>query len=174
MANSCGMTGQWCIFIGDIRVGHHADLLFGAPEILVAAHMLENGDGVRTVYGGTVEHHHIILRKHNILRSEGVLTESYFPGDASWGQLTELDKRDIENAFPEIGRNGPSAYGELCRMALKKKEARVFCQAVRPRVPKHRGPTGLLRPRTSLEPDMSFFPFRDSWFDSPPKIPMHH
>jgi len=93
---------------------------------LVAAHMLEDGKRIRAVSAGRVEYHHILLDRHNILLSEGVLTESYFPGNTSWDVLTAKDKEEIRALFPAIAKDGPAGYGDLCRVALKKREALVL------------------------------------------------
>lgn len=106
--------------------GYQSELLFGEPEVLAAAHLLEDGNRIHTIHGGVVEYHHILLERHGILRSEGVLSESYFPGNTSWDVLSAVDRSDIGGLFPEIDRKGPAAYGDLCRMALKKHEVKLL------------------------------------------------
>ena len=62
--------------------GWKAELYCGVDEVLVAAKHLVNGLSVRLEPCGEVSYHHLLLHEHHILTSNGVATESFFPGDS--------------------------------------------------------------------------------------------
>ncbi len=63
--------------------GARAELLFGAPEVLVAArHLAGRLDGVSLLDGlADVTYHHIMFVRHHVIWAEGAATESFSPGD---------------------------------------------------------------------------------------------
>ena len=62
--------------------GWKAELYCGTDEILVAAKHLVNGGSIRLEPCTEVSYHHLLLRGHHILTSNGTATESFFPGDS--------------------------------------------------------------------------------------------
>ncbi len=108
-----------------------ADLLFGAPEVLVAARDLVNHRSVRVREGGTVDYVHILFDKHQLVSSAGLATESFLPGP----QTTQMFEQDILNEitaiFPDIDLSTGNGYSAAARPALKRHEAQLLFAALR-------------------------------------------
>lgn len=62
--------------------GWKAELYCGTPEILVPARHLVNGTSIRLVPDAEVTFHHLMLKRHHILLSDGAETESFLPGSS--------------------------------------------------------------------------------------------
>ncbi len=110
--------------------GPEVELYTGEHEVFVAARQLGDNIGVHIIEGGIIEYHHILLQNHEILLSDGVLTESYFPGDNSWFLLPETDRNAIAAVSPKIAQFGPMGYGDTCRPCLKQYEANILKRTV--------------------------------------------
>ena len=81
--------------------GWQAELLCGQTEVFVPAKHLVNGGDVDLVFGGSVEYFHLLFAQHEVVFSEGIPTESYFPGGEL--SLEEQDARDeCKSLFPEL------------------------------------------------------------------------
>ncbi len=102
-----------------------AELLFGAPRALVAAKFLCGMEGVSIREGGYVSYWHIMFDQHQIVRSEGVLSESFFVTPNSIGALDHPQRAEILSLFPEL-RGNPDAYGPTAAPILKPHEASVL------------------------------------------------
>ncbi len=102
-----------------------AELLFGAPRALVAAKFLCGMEGVSIREGGYVSYWHIMFDQHQIVRSEGVLSESFFVNPNSIGALDHPQRAEILSLFPEL-RGNPDAYGPTAAPILKPHEASVL------------------------------------------------
>lgn len=90
--------------------GARAELLFGAPEVLVPAKSLLVSDRAFVMPPFTeVEYFHILLPEHMTLYAEGALVESLYLGDQMGAEL----RREIDVLFPELsaacGRAGSAA-----------------------------------------------------------------
>ncbi|MEL7098534.1 MAG: Hint domain-containing protein [Pseudomonadota bacterium] len=86
--------------------GWQAEMLCGAPEVLVSASGLERGDLVYRVQCPRVEYFHILLDRHEIIYAEGAPTESYHlsPEDADAvlaGEAIPVAS-EIAALFPEL------------------------------------------------------------------------
>lgn len=58
--------------------GWQAELLFGQTEVLVAATHLQNGQTISVApVTGDVTYHHLVFDRHQVVRSHGVLSESF-------------------------------------------------------------------------------------------------
>jgi hypothetical protein len=112
--------------------GWKAELLYGEPEVLVAAVHLVNGDTVARVPVETVSYHHIMFDSHQIVEAEGCLTESFLPGaevargDAAlWTELVTI--------FPELGQRGAGTGLVAARPIVAGGEGRALAEGLRPR-----------------------------------------
>lgn len=103
-AGALGADGPYCdlvvspqhrIKLGDWR----AQLLFGEAEVLTAAQNLI--DGVRIVedQADEVRYYHLMFDRHEIIRSNGLLTESLHPGDMAEMAIGEDEWAEIRNIF---------------------------------------------------------------------------
>lgn len=109
-----------------------ADLLFGEPEVLVAAKYLVNGHSVRRVVGGDVEYVHLLFDRHQIVMSEGLATESFHPGDGVLSGMPAETLDELIGLFPELDPAQGGDYGPPARRALKSHEARALVRHTPP------------------------------------------
>lgn len=102
-----------------------AEMLFGANEVLVAAKDLVNHDTIYRREGGAVTYLHLMFDRHHILRSDGALSESFFPGRHSMAAMEAETRRELYALFPEL-RDDPASYPPAARLGLKSHEARLL------------------------------------------------
>lgn len=81
--------------------GAMAELLFGEPEILVAAGHLADGQWVRLEPQPEVEYFHLLLDGHQILLAEGAPVESLYLGRQALVALDQDARAEIAAIFPE-------------------------------------------------------------------------
>ena len=103
-----------------------ADLVFGTPEVLVAAKHLVNGRTVQTIEGGTVTYVHLLFDRHEIILSNGLATESFLPGPQTLDAFEENIIEEIVSLFPELDPETGAGYGLAARQILKKHEAQML------------------------------------------------
>lgn len=103
-----------------------AELLFGEEEVLVAARDLVNGCSVRLQEGGEVSYVHLLFDRHEIIWSEGLLTESFLPGPQVMSAMEEDVRAEVLELFPEIDAETHRGYGASARASLRSYEARVL------------------------------------------------
>ncbi|MFQ6549252.1 Hint domain-containing protein [Aestuariibius sp. 2305UL40-4] len=61
--------------------GHEFEMLFAEEEVLVPAHLLQNGSSIRrATIDGPVEYIHLLLDTHEIVCSDGIWSETLVPG----------------------------------------------------------------------------------------------
>lgn len=109
--------------------GPRAELLFGEAEVLVAAKHLVDGHAIRPVEGGTVVYVHLLFDRHEILRSEGLPTESLLPGEMALGSVDPEAREELLGLFPDGDGPPLSRYGAAARRILRSFEARALLGA---------------------------------------------
>lgn len=118
----------------DLRVSPHhrmllggwqTEMLFGDPEVLVAAKHLVNDQTILRLEGGTVEYFHMLFDTHEIVFAEGAPSESFHPGQIGWRGLSDAARAEILALFPELQQGQFEAYGSSARRTLLAKEART-------------------------------------------------
>ena len=115
--------------------GSEVELHCGQPEVLVPAKALTSLRGIRRMNGKKrITYHHVMLDRHAVLISEGLGSESFYPGPTAMRMLSISQKLGIHRALPSLRTNG---YGPTARpcltaaetedmvMRLKKKPARA-------------------------------------------------
>ena len=116
------VSPQHRILISDWR----AELLFGVPDVLVAAKHLINDSTIRVESGlGEFSYHHILFEKHETVFSEGLPTESFHPGDMAMNVVGEGAREELLELFPELA-DAKVGRRPLSHRALKSFEARAF------------------------------------------------
>ena len=101
--------------------GARAEMLFGEPEVLVAARHL----GAEDLLPQGVTYIHLLFDAHEIIRAEGAWTESFQPAARMLSEMEAETRAEIEALFPELHHEGfPAA-----RLSLKAHEARVLLEA---------------------------------------------
>lgn len=106
------MLGNW-----------QAELYAGMDEALVAAKHLVNGDDIVLETGGTVTYYHLLFDQHELIWSEGALSESFHPGELALSSLDQATRDEVLTLFPELKQNGIRGYGPTARPALRRHEA---------------------------------------------------
>ena len=111
------VSPQHCILINDWR----AELHFGLDTVLIPAKALINGETVTQETGDQpVTYLHLYFDTHQIVCSEGVHSESLFPGAFIIGTRRNAAMRELLELFPEladVSNYGPPAY-PVMRQAL--------------------------------------------------------
>lgn len=102
-----------------------AELMFGEDEVLIAARDLTNGVSVRPLHGGRAEYFHILFDAHQIVWSEGLLTESFLPGPQVMNTFEDAVRHEVLSLFPEIDPVTHQGYGLSARPGLCAHEARA-------------------------------------------------
>ncbi len=107
-----------------------AEMLFGASEVLVAAKDLVNDHSVRRKTGGQVTYVHVMFDNHQLVDSEGILTESFLPGPQTSRQFSPDVLSELREIFPELDPLTGKGYGPAARPSLRKHEAKLLCAAI--------------------------------------------
>jgi hypothetical protein len=80
-----------------------ADVYFGEETVLVPAKALINGSSVRQVRPvAGVTYVHLLFDRHEIILSEGALSESFHPGDIGLSALDADQRQELEALFPGL------------------------------------------------------------------------
>lgn len=103
-----------------------ADLVFGTPEVLVAAKHLVNGRTVQIIEGGSVTYVHLLFDQHEIILSNGLATESFLPGPQTMDAFEDDIVEEIVGLFPDLNPETGEGYGSAARQILKKHEAQLL------------------------------------------------
>jgi len=105
--------------------GWRAELYFGQPEVLLPAHALINGTTIcQATPCGAVTYVHFLLDGHQIVRSNGVLSESFFPSALSLTGLDRAALAEVLRLFPDLASLS-RAYPQTARPVLRAAEARL-------------------------------------------------
>ncbi|MCX7559459.1 Hint domain-containing protein [Sulfitobacter sp. F26204] len=99
------VSPQHAILLDDWR----AELFFGQEEVLVRAVDLLRHDGVYRKTGGVVTYYHILFDAHHLVCSEGIWSESLFPGEMTLQTVNEAARAEIFELFPDLSTYGPKA-----------------------------------------------------------------
>lgn len=96
--------------------GWRAELYCGTDEVLVkAAHLVRAGRLQQDRSGRPVTYHHLMFDRHQIIRAEGLWSESYHPGPATLADLDADTRDEIFTLFPELATDPAFGYGPIAR-----------------------------------------------------------
>lgn len=104
--------------------GVTAELMFGEPEVLVAAKHLVNGSTIIKEPCPSVEYWHFLCDAHQVVFAEGCAAETLYPGTMALQSLEDAARDEILDLLPDaadLAMDGPMA-----RYALKRHEAMVL------------------------------------------------
>jgi hypothetical protein len=107
--------------------GPRAEMLFGEPEVLVAAAHLVGHGGIRQDLTPGVSYIHIMFDAHEIVCSDGLWSESFQPASRMVGGMDCARKAEIMALFPSL-EDTVVAF-PAARLTLKAHEARVLLAA---------------------------------------------
>lgn len=105
--------------------GWKAEMFYGASEVLVAAKHLVNGHNITVAPMGEVTYHHFLCDQHELVWSDGCLTESFFPGDIMMREDTPLYE-ELTTLFPELASGASDVIAQTARRVLRGFEAAVL------------------------------------------------
>ena len=107
--------------------GARVEMLVGEPEVLVAATYLTAMPGIEQVQTNGVTYIHLLFDSHEIIRADGVWTESFQPADRTMSDMAVEQRAEIETLFPELTK-GARGF-KAARLSLKAYEAKVVLAA---------------------------------------------
>jgi len=120
-ARRLALSQQHRIWCSDWR----SELYFGVPEVLVAAKALVNGGSVHVdPPQPAVTYVHFLLDGHQIVRSNGALSESFFPTALSLGGVDRAARAELFTLFPDLATLR-HAFPQTARPVLRGREARL-------------------------------------------------
>ncbi|WP_299782957.1 Hint domain-containing protein [uncultured Roseobacter sp.] len=99
------VSPQHALLLEDWR----AELLYGAPDVLVRAVDLLGHEGVYRRPGGIVTYCHILFDAHHLVQASGLWSESLYPGDMTLQTVNPAARMEIETLFPDLQSFGPKA-----------------------------------------------------------------
>lgn len=103
--------------------------LFNTPEVLVAAKDLVNGSTITVdLKAREVTYIHLLLPRHEVLRANGVETESFHPANTALSMLSEEDRDRLVAAMPNL-QHDLHTYGSYARRNLSASEAAILTHA---------------------------------------------
>lgn len=103
--------------------------LFNTHEVLVAAKDLINGTDVTVDLSVLqVTYVHLLLPRHEILRANGVETESFHPANTALSTLDDLDRERLLDRLPDLEFD-PHTFGTYARRNLSSSEAAILHHA---------------------------------------------
>lgn len=105
--------------------GAKAEMLFAAEEVFVPAKSMTDLPGCYVSGREDVVYFHILFDSHQLVMSDGLLTESFYPG-AAYERASDQKVRDeICEIFPEMA-DRPYACGPTCLPSLTVREGRLL------------------------------------------------
>lgn len=117
--------------------GTQTTLLFGEPEMLIAARDLVNGSTITSVAPQTgVTYIHFMFDQHEIVCADGVWAESFRPGPMTMPALCEDSRRELLHLFPCLARSGSGPLPPA-RPLLKQWEAILLSESARSTIAAH-------------------------------------
>ena len=108
-----------------LLTGAATELLTGEAEALAAAAHLTCLPGVSHRKVGAVSYIHVMFDRHEIVRADGVWTESFQPGDHVLDDMDAETRAELLQLFPELGAAEGIAQYAAARLTLKPHEVRA-------------------------------------------------
>ena len=105
--------------------GARAEMLFGEPDVFVPAKALTDLPGCYVSGREDVVYFHILFDSHQLVFSEGMPTESFFPGSEAERVGDGATNDEIHQIFPELAGRFEN-YGPTCLPSLTLHEARAL------------------------------------------------
>lgn len=107
-----------------------AEVLFGQSDVLVAAKHLCGLPGVNIQEREEIRYTHLMFDSHQIIESNGVLTESFFLSENALSGVTRDQRRELLALFPSLDE-GLDSFGSSAALTLRKSDAALL----RPHLP---------------------------------------
>lgn len=126
------VSPQHRILVADWR----AEIFFGRDEVLVPAKALLNDTTIQVDRKTDhVEYFHILFDNHEIMYTEGLPTESFYPSSYALSEISEEARTEIGTLFPELASG--DFVPETARTVLRRKEGLIFqhCHQTQTKIP---------------------------------------
>jgi hypothetical protein len=104
--------------------GWRAEMLFGEPEVLIAATHLTHLPGIFQLPAKPVSFFHLMFDTHELVLSNGTWTESFQPAERTLSEMDESQRAELFELFPELNTERPSY--PAARVTLKGFEAKLL------------------------------------------------
>lgn len=99
-------------------------LYFDSEEVLVPAKFIINGTSIVVDKCEEVEYFHILFDMHEIIRANGALVESFYPGQMGIGGFEENAREELLELFPDLfDTDSHEIFGPAARPFVKRQEA---------------------------------------------------
>ncbi len=102
-----------------------AELLFGYTDVLIAAKHLCGFEGIHIRPGGTIRYVHVMFDQHQIVETDGVLSESFFLTRQALKGLERTQTEELLALFPSLEEQ-IEAFGHTAARTLKRHEASLL------------------------------------------------
>ncbi|WP_127113076.1 Hint domain-containing protein [Shimia sediminis] len=104
------------------------EMFFAEREVLIPAKHLVGWKGIKQVaYVPEPEYFHVLFDSHQIIMSDGMLTESFHPGEITIDQFEHEARDELLRLFPELITL--ASYGDTARRCLKSYEVPLALEA---------------------------------------------
>ncbi|GLQ34755.1 hypothetical protein GCM10007939_10380 [Amylibacter marinus] len=101
-------------------------LAFAQMQVLAPAKGLLNETSIQVDWQvDQVEYIHILFDQHQLITSDGLITESFQPGDMSVAGLDDAARTEVLTLFPDLAYNCES-FGPSARLSLSVKESCIL------------------------------------------------
>ena len=108
--------------------GWQAELYHGTPEVLAAAvHLIDGRSVTRAPCAEGIRYLHIMCDAHQIIRAEGLETETFLPGQAALAGVPAETAAEVLALFPDLAT--VQAASRPARPILRGWEARIMAPA---------------------------------------------
>ncbi len=129
---AAGAIGNWRdLYVSQqhrmIVSGWRTQLYFGESEVFVPAKQMVNDTDIRIIEGGRATYHHLLFARHEVVLSEGIWSESYFP-DAELGEDARAAHDEALMMFPDLAHHAVMPH-QTARRVARGIEARVLMAA---------------------------------------------
>lgn len=111
------VSPQHRIFLEDWR----AELLFGDTEVLVPAKALVGLPGIEVCRNWTGCYYHLLFERHELVWSNGLITESLHPGEVALSALSDKDQEVVSKMVKKI-----AAATQTTRPAIRVHDAKAL------------------------------------------------
>lgn len=105
--------------------GWEAELLFGQNEVFVHSGHLPPTSMKPYQITAPVTYHHILMERHCVLISNGLETESLFPGDIATASLDDANRSKMTEALAAHKKTAKT-FGTTARTSLRRWEAELL------------------------------------------------
>ncbi|WP_164660729.1 choice-of-anchor L domain-containing protein [Tropicibacter sp. Alg240-R139] len=103
-----------------------SEMMFGSSEVLVQAKHLINDRSIRRCADGQpITYVHLLFDRHEVVRGNGLESESYHPGDMTMHAFDANTRDEILDLMPDLTKRD-YGYGPSARMSLRGYETRAL------------------------------------------------